>query len=411
MSRPPREHVPEVPVDSSGTIAAKGDVPRNRLNDSMGSTKEHQWETFMISLRRVWSLGVVAAALLSTLLPVQPAGAKRPVQFGINTYVVYSACSNPDATAGLIKTAQTQMAAFRSLGANAVALAFPIYVDSVTSGTVVSGCAASPPAPYIQMTPSPVPLAAVADVAHAAGLAVRLRPLIDETNFNKTPGIWRGVLQPSNRATWFKSYTKVIMPYVTMAQAHGVEHFTLASELDSLASDPAWWRIIAKVKQNYSGDLTNTANWGTPLGQIPKPGTSFGLDAYLGLNPTTTGITDSSTVKQLYRAWLTTEPAGPVPLHDTVIDEVGISSSNGAYSKPWTWRFPESAFNPTIQANWFAMICKVVKTQRMAGMYFWGPWLYLRDGALLTSTNATYGQDIQPATQAVIRRCFGASAS
>ena len=361
-----------MPVDSSGTIAAKGDVPRNRLNDSMGSTKEHQWENFMISLRRVGSLGVVAAALLSTLLPVQPAGAKRPVQFGINTYVVYSNCSNPDATAGLIKTAQTQMAAFRSLGANAVALAFPIYVDSVTSGTVVSGCAASPPAPYIQMTPSPVQLAAVADVAHAAGLAVRLRPLIDETNFNRTPGIWRGVLQPSNRATWFKSYTKVIMPYVTMAQAHGVEHFTLASELDSLASDPAWWRIIAKVKQNYSGD---------------------------------------STVKQLYRAWLTTEPAGPVPLHDTVIDEVGISSSNGAYKAPYTWRFPKSAFNPTIQANWFAMICKVVKTQRMEGVYFWGPWLYLRDGALLTSNNATTAQDLQPATQAVIRRCFGASAT
>ena len=365
----------------------------------------------MISLRRARSLGVVAAALLSTLLPVQPAAAKRPVQFGINTYVVYSNCSNPDATAGLVKTAQTQMAAFRSLGANAVALAFPIYVDSVTSSTVVSGCAASPPAPYLQMTPSPVQLAAIADVAHAAGLAVRLRPLIDETNINTTPGIWRGVLQPSNRSAWFKSYSKVIMPYITMAQAHGIEHFTLSSELDSLASDPAWWRIIAKVKQNYSGDLTNTANWGTTLGQIPKPGTSFGLDAYLGLNPTTTGINDSSTVKQLYRAWLTTEPAGPVPLHDTVIDEVGISSSNGAYKAPYTWHFPESAFNPTIQANWFAMICKVVKTQRMAGMYFWGPWLYLRDGALLTSTNATYGQDIQPATQAVIRRCFGASAS
>jgi len=399
-----------MPDLSSGTNAAEGDVHRSRLNDSMGSTKEHQWETFMISLRRVRSLGVVAAALLSTLLPLQPAAAKRPVQFGINTYVTYSDCSNPGATAGLVRTAQTQMAAFRSLGANAVALAFPIYVDSVTSSTVVSGCATST-APYKQATPSPDQPAAIADVAHAAGLAVRLRPLIDETNINTTPGIWRGVLQPSDRSAWFRSYSKVIMPYITMAQAHGIEHFTLSSELDSLASDPAWWRIIAKVKQNYSGDLTNTANWGTTLGQIPKPGTSFGLDAYLGLNPTTTGITDSSTVKQLYRAWLTTEPAGPVPLHDTVIDEVGISSSNGAYKAPYTWRFPESAFNPTIQANWFAMICKVVKTQRMAGMYFWGPWLYLRDGALLTSTNATYGQDIQPATQAVIRRCFGASSS
>ncbi len=400
-----------MPVLSSGTNAGEGDVHRSRLNDSMGSTKEHQWETFMISLRRVRSLGVVAAALLSTLLPLQPAAAKQPVQFGINTYVVYSDCSNPGATAGLVRTAQTQMAAFRSLGANAVALAFPIYVDSVTSSTVVSGCAASPPAPYLQMTPSPDQLAAIADVAHAAGLAVRLRPLIDETNINTTPGIWRGVLQPSDRSAWFRSYSKVIMPYITMAQAHGIEHFTLSSELDSLASDPAWWRIIAKVKQNYSGDLTNTANWGTTLGQIPKPGTSFGLDAYLGLNPTTTGITDSSTVKQLYRAWLTTEPAGPVPLHDTVIDEVGISSSNGAYKAPYTWRFPESAFNPTIQANWFAMIIKVDKPQRIARMYYWGPWLYLRDGALLTSTNATYGQDIQPATQAVIRRCFGAGSS
>ena len=108
---------------------------------------------------------------------------------------------------------------------------------------------------------------------------------------------------------------------------------------------------------------------------------------------------------------MTTEPAGPVPLHDTVIDEVGISSSNGAYKAPYTWRFPKSAFNPTIQANWFAMICKVVKTQRMEGVYFWGPWLYLRDGALLTSNNATTAQDLQPATQAVIRRCFGASAT
>ena len=361
----------------------------------------------MTNLRRVRGVSIVLASLLSTMLPVQAASAgNRPVQFGINTYVTYSNCANPGATAGLVGLAQTQMAGFKSLGANAVALAFPLYTDSMTSNTVTAGCAN---APYVQQSPSPAQLAAVVDVAHAAGLAVRLRPLIDESNLHTAPGNWRGVLQPTNRTAWFHSYRDTLLPYAQMAQAHGVEHFTIASELDSLAADPHWWRVIARVKQVYAGDITNTANWGTPLGQVPKAGTTFGLDAYLGLNPTTTGIGDTSTIKQLYRAWLTVEPPPPVPLRDTVIDEVGISSSNGAYRTPYTWTFPQAAFNPAIQANWFAMICKVVKTQKMAGVYFWGPWLYR--GALMTSNDPQYGQDIQPATQAVIRKCFGAPAA
>ena len=364
--------------------------------------------------RRIQGVGVAVAALVSSLVPLQAASASQaPVQLGINTYVTYSNCAKPDATAGLVAQATTQMAQFRSLGANAVALAFPIYVDSISANAVVAGCAASPPAAYVQHSPSPTQLAAIIDVAHADGLAVRLRPLIDETNLHTPtpPNVWRGLLRPTDRTAWFHSYRDTILPYAQMAQAHGVEHFTVASELDSLSSDPLWWRLIARVKQVFTRDVTYTANWGTPLGQIPKPGTTFGLDAYLGLNPTTTGIGDTSTPKALYQAWLATEPVSPVPLRDTVIDEVGISASNGAYRAPYTWSFPTSAFNPTIQANWFSMVCKVVKNQKMAGVYFWGPWLYLRNGAMLTSTDPVYGQDIQPASQAVIHRCFSALAS
>jgi hypothetical protein len=58
-------------------------------------------------------------------------------------------------------------------------------------------------------------------------------------------------------------------------------------------------------------------------------------------------------------------------LAGTVLQEVGIAATTGAYAHPATWAEPGMKVIPSIQINWFAAACQAARDQHMAGIYYW----------------------------------------
>jgi len=346
------------------------------------------------------------SALLFAFLPLRSgAAAPRPVsqrdtptyQWGINTLVSYDCI--PEGT--WQQWATTQVNAFKALGANSIAIGIPIYTDSWTSNNVYSklDCAGG-----FYTTPPPNLVGDIVTIAHAAGLQVLVRPLLDQASL-APDNRWRGQIEPTNPKLWFTNYFNALQPYLAMAQQYGVEHFAIATELDSMLHFPYWSQVIAGAKRIYTGDLVFTGLW-APGGEKRYPGTSPGIDTYVGIQHVTPAATPSQLLAGWNKALKTFDPL-PYMSRET-IDEVTIPAQTGAYTYPYIFDVPytRQPFNQTIQANWFTMVCRFVKSHHLGGVYFWGPSIFEFQGGLPTAPDKSVSYNIQPASQRVLHNCF-----
>lgn len=102
--------------------------------------------------------------------------------------------------------------------------------------------------------------------AHKRGLKVYLAPHVTPEDWG--PGVpGKGNLMPSDPPAFFQSYTNFITHYADIAQANGVEMFSIGNELDTITQtdiktdtafdkDSMWRGVISSVRQHYSGLLT-----------------------------------------------------------------------------------------------------------------------------------------------------------
>ncbi|KAL6072762.1 Glycosyl hydrolase family 53 [Balamuthia mandrillaris] len=169
-----------------------------------------------------------------------------------------------------------------------------------------------PPWYYTFVTATEEELSDAIHQAHALGLRVMLKPHVDLTE-DPDPGMWRGDIgrgfTEEQWAEWFRSYEQFLMPYVRLAARTGVEQFSLSCELIEASKQDAHWRqLIAKVRDSYSGTLTDSANWGWPNatgGEITNKTwwdavDIIGVDEYYHLLPEV----PNPTVEQLEAAWI-----------------------------------------------------------------------------------------------------------
>jgi hypothetical protein len=350
-------------------------------------------------------IGIAALVAVSASLSSSGAGAAAkapPVpQLGFNSYV-QDLCQSPATWAS---DATGQFTTLKGLGANSIALAFPLYTNSLTSNSVFAKrkCGTN------YETPSVARLEVAIKVAHAMHLRVFLRPLLDETNL-KAEGGWRGTIEPTNTRRWFKSYLNALIPYLKLAHQQKVEYFAISTELDSLATKPNWTSLIRSVKRYYRGPLTFTVLWtATAVGKDTWAGTSPGMDTYQQAQ-----VSNSASTTLLLDAWngaLNHNDPVPFPLSSATIDEVAIVAQDGAYWQPWAWTLPPKTnpYNENVQANWYSMVCTFFRTHDMAGIYFWGIWYSMGANAVLTTPGPTLSQMIQPTSAAVIKSCYESS--
>jgi hypothetical protein len=276
------------------------------------------------------------------------------------------------------------------LHANSVGISFPIYTDGATPTKVYTRAG---------ITPTPGSLGKLIGYAKERGLRVMVRPIIDEANIKNGKGAWRGSIKPPSVSTWFASYRTVLTPYLTAAQDAHADVFVIGSELDSLAGKSSSWTALESAAATiFQGKLAYADNWGAwSSGRAGVPGAAPGLDAYPQLH-----LPDSASAAQIAAAWKHWLRGHPAALSKTVVQEVGIAATPGAYAEPAVWGTKKQKVQPQIQAHWFAGACEAVKALDMSGIYFWNldAWA---DPAKASTYNA--GSFIGRGDTA-IRQCF-----
>lgn len=245
------------------------------------------------------------------------------------------------------------------LGANSVGISFPIYTDGGSPTRVY---------PKAGVTPTPESLQTLVALAKQRGLRVMLRPLIDEGNIKNGAGAWRGSVRPRDMRSWFASYRKTIMLFLDAAQKADADVFVIGAELDSLVGQRRQWReLVAAVRRAYDVRLAYGDNWGQWItGRPGVPEVENGLDAYPQLP-----VSDSSSVEEITTAWTSWLKRRSGDLPETIVHEIGIAATPGAYQNPAAWGKKGQRVAPKIQSKWFAGACAAVKSLNMPGIYFW----------------------------------------
>jgi hypothetical protein len=345
----------------------------------------------------IWTIvALVAATAVVGVIAFSSRSARATLRTkGVNVYLTDD-CSL--SASEWQTTATNAVDSVKSLGANAIALAFPFYMDSINANSVVMSdrcpSAADATAPP-RNTVSPERLAVLVQKAHAAGLDVVLRPLLDEANLTK----WRGVIEPTDESAWFASYGDQLRPYLRMAQTNKVEQFSVSGELNSLAASRYWPALIASVRRLYSGRLVFATTWPVGGTTAHPSGSIVGIDAY----PRLASTKDSASASEVLAGWNDALRTESIP-NGATLYEVGINANDGAYALPSA--IAQGAFNEQVQANWFTAACEFVKTHKLGGIYFWGPDIRFNHGKLTPQPEPKAPFQLQPATQAAIRECF-----
>lgn len=248
-----------------------------------------------------------------------------------------------------------------SLNANSVALTFPFYTYGMTSSTLYTDKV---------KTPSPAHIAAFLSAAAASHMRVTLRPLLDEKALlAQNPLGWRGIIAPASSTKWFASYQKLLLPYLRVAESGKAATFVIATELNSMEGRPQWAAFVAAASRVYHGELAYDENFDSfekNDHNLPLP--VYGVDAYPRFK-----LPDSATVTQLteaWKGWLGTHDAAT--LHRTVLSEVGITATAGAFKLPADWQeTTHSPIVPVIQQKWYEAVCNAVTAYKLSGIYWW----------------------------------------
>ena len=315
-------------------------------------------------------------------------------QLGIQVYWTANRTDSSDAV--IQAKAQRIIDYAISLNANSVAVTFPFFTYGPTSDTVY----AKP-----TVTPSPGHIVIFLAAAAKAHIRVTLRPVLDE-NALLAHGTqdWRGSIEPQDRAAWFRSYRKLLLPYAAAAQAGHAATFVLGTELLSLEGAPQWPGLVSSLRSVYSGQLTYDENhdefaWGTA--KPPVPG--HNVDAYPQL-----GLPDNASVASLtqgWDAWLGGHPLSE--RRELILSELGIDAVAGSYQKPWAWFVRTTApIDTRVQAAWYQAACNAISAEQIGGGIYWYEVNFDASPAQPRPFESDRLTFLDRPAQQVIRNCF-----
>jgi hypothetical protein len=183
-------------------------------------------------------------------------------------------------------------------------------------------------------TPTDEALVHAIKTCHKIGLRVLLKPHVDPRTDEARINI-----MPSDE--WFDSYEKFVVRYARMAQEHGVEIYSVGTELEATTFSAwahRWDQVITKIKEVYDGLLTYSANW-TEYKEVPfwDKMDFIGLDAYFPL-----AEVDEPTQEELVLAWEAIANEIDKWLNEkgltgkgVILTEIGYPSANRAARQPW----------------------------------------------------------------------------
>lgn len=189
------------------------------------------------------------------------------------------------------------------------------------------------------------------ELLHQNGIEVMLKPQL---------WIWRGLftgeLEMQSEADWQQleaAYSDFILTYATLAEETRAELFCIGTELKRFvqARPEFWRRLIAQVRERYSGQLTYAANW-DEYDQVPfwTELDLIGIDAYFPLSEER-----DPSVAALREGWARwKEPMKAMSLRlnrPVVFTEYGYRSVDFTARKPWMYDRNQERVNLQAQSN------------------------------------------------------------
>ncbi len=280
-------------------------------------------------------------------------------QLGIQ---VYWTANRTDSSDAVVRAKAQRIIDYAiSLHANSVAVTFPFFTHGLTSDAVYAKPKVTPSSRHIRV------FLAAAAKAH---IRVTLRPVLDEDAlFAQNPHAWRGSIEPWNRTAWFRSYDKLLLPYVAAAQAGHAATFVLGTELNSLEGAPQWRDLVRSLRSAYSGQLAYDQNYdefAANTANPPVPG--HDVDAYPQF-----GVPNNASVARLTSAWDAWLGAHPLSVRrELTLSEIGLDAVAGSYAQPWAWLRTRSApVDTRVQADWYQAVCNAVKAEQVGGGIYW----------------------------------------
>ncbi len=154
-------------------------------------------------------------------------------------------------------------------------------------------------------------------------------------------GRWVGELRMRSEADWqafFRSYESFIVHYAMLAEREGFDALAVGTELlQTSAREASWRRVIARVREVYSGPLTYCAAWNEAEQVRFWDALDFlGVQAYYPLRGDPHG--DEA---ELRASWaevaLRLEALARRTGRRVVLTEVGYKSLAGSLARPWEW--------------------------------------------------------------------------
>lgn len=294
---------------------------------------------------------------------------------------------------------ESDLAEIQSLGANAILLMVPWYQRDIRSNRMEARHQEN----NGDRTLSDAKLVDIITLAHQKNLQVMLMPYLRFDQ--RAPKEWRGVIDPKNFQEWSQHYYQFILHYAGIAQAHGVEIFSIGSELGATEKNLDFWLpLIQAVRKKYSGKITYSANWDHY--ETPKfwPYLDYiGITAYNRLSETVPPDPKTLRNKLVEIKSKILKFMKGFPEKKLIFTEVGFPSLQGASKDPWNY-FMKTPVDLEEQALCYQGFIETWDhTPELAGVFWW-VW-YGRGGP----EDKSYTPKGKPA-EAILRKWYGGEA-
>jgi len=237
--------------------------------------------------------------------------------------------------------------------------------------------------------------------ARERGLRMMFFPTINLRDETDNATWWRGNIEPKDWGLWWRNYTAFNLRLAAIAQAEGVEWYSVGTEMESTHRFPDQWRALTKALRGvFKGKLTYSVNFDA------HDGFTFGdaLDV-IGIN-TYDPIAkreEKPTEAQIRDAWwwiVYKARTLEVRFHRPVmITEIGYPSVAQAHVGPWDFRTAKPA-DPELQNQLVHGALKVLRNWGDGAAVFY--YLYGENlqkgvvpGGLEDRTYAPWGKPVE----------------
>jgi hypothetical protein len=229
-----------------------------------------------------------------------------------------------------------------------------------------------------QNTPTDEALISGISYAKSLGLEVSIKLFVESGQG------WRAEIRPYDKNQWFANYTNIATKYGQLGQANGVSMIVLGTEMVGIASaaqDPAntghWRKLIAAVRNVYTGSLTYGGNWGGAYNEKAEIEFWDALD-YIGVSAyyEPGRYVDGNNVEALKGYWAQIDNSELKPLSQKwnkpiIFTEVGYRNIAGTTVDPWNFSRGGADSQGEQNAAYQALFEYFDTTSHLAGIHLW----------------------------------------